>query len=303
MQDSGCPLKRWQFRLLVCAGLFFASPARSQSIEIAPRLTVEFPANGPDGAASTSAVIPRGEGSTVVAVVGAGADGSRPVLSAGGRTIAGEVIGWDPVSRLSFIRTGDGISANAPEWLDEVGPMANASLKAAVPGESQACQTRGWVKQVGGKVLPLALLKVSFTKAAPPAGTPLTNSSGQVVAVVFQSDGTANGGYAIPAEAVARVARDIPRQKRLVRGWIGLSLKPESPVPQVVRVLQDTPAAKAGIRAEDIVVAIGGKTIESYADAVNAFFYLLPGEPVLLQVSRGTERLDFHVTPMVQTTP
>ncbi len=161
----------------------------------------------------------------------------------------------------------------------------------------QACRATGWIKQVGNKVLPLALLQVSFNQAVPPPGTPLVDSQQRIAAIVFQSSGNGNIGYAIPADAVHRVRRDLANGGRLRRGWLGLSLRAESTSPKVVKVLANSPAANAGIQPADVLLSVDSRRIADYADAANAFFYLVPGQPVRVKLLRGTKPLEFTVTP------
>jgi S1-C subfamily serine protease len=159
------------------------------------------------------------------------------------------------------------------------------------------CRSNGWVKQVGGKILPLALLRVTFDRPVPPPGTPLISEDGEIVGIVFQASGSGNIGYVIPAEAVHRVRRDICEGGRLVRGWLGLALRAETESAKVVRVLPDSPAARSMILQGDVITRIGSRPIADYADAANAFFYLIPGEPVKVSLLRGVEQLEFTMIP------
>ena len=63
------------------------------------------------------------------------------------------------------------------------------------------------------------------------------------------------------------------------------------------RVLPDSPAEAAGIKPNDVLLSIGPRQIKDYADAANAFFYLIPGEPVKVRVLRGVDPLEFTLTP------
>ncbi|MBC7981294.1 MAG: serine protease [Armatimonadetes bacterium] len=233
----------------------------------------------------------------LVAIVAAGADPTNPKLQLGSRSVPVKVIGHDPVSRLGFIQAEGNVAPKAMEWVDEVGPSSTATLSVIEVGGSAKCRTTGWVKQVGGKILPFALLRVSFTLTVPPPGTPLLDEAGRVVAIVFQGAGTGNTGYAIPAEAVHRVRRDVSSDGRLIRGWLGLALRAESQIPLISRVLPDSPAALAGIKSNDVLLSIGSRQITDYADAANAFFYLIPGQPVNVKLLRGVEPLEFMLTP------
>jgi S1-C subfamily serine protease len=278
---------------LLSAGL---STSLAQPVAVSPRWQASFPA-ALNGNPSESAVVPVSDGSALVVVVAAGADATSPQLQLGKRETPASVIGHDPVSRLGFLQPGGGMNPKPMSWVESAESNSNTALNALEAGTTTKCRTAGWVNQVGGKILPFALLRVNFSRAVPSPGTPLLDAAGNVVAVVFQSAGSGDTGYAIPAEAVHRVHRDITSHGRLVRGWLGLSLRADSQIPKIIRVLPDSPAAAAGIRPEDVLLGIGSRQINSYADAANAFFYLIPGEPVKVTVQRGGEPLEFTLTP------
>ncbi|MES2660118.1 MAG: S1C family serine protease [Verrucomicrobiota bacterium] len=268
----------------------------AQPVAVAPRWQVNFPATA-NGIATESTAVPIDDGSTLVVVVAAGADPASPKLKVGNRLILVKVIGHDPVSRVGFIKVEGNEIPRSIEWSNEVGENAAAALRTMEAGGSFKCRATGWVKQVGGKILPLALLRVSFSRAVPPPGTPLIDEAGRVVAIVFQSAGNGNTGYAIPAEAVHRVKQDLGSGGKLVRGWLGLALRAESQLPQISRVLPDSPAAAAGIRVNDVILSIGARQVADYADAANAFFYLVPEQPVSVKLLRNAEQLEINLTP------
>lgn len=235
----------------------------------------------------------------MVVVVAAGSDPTSLQLQLGDRSIPFKVVGHDPVSRLGFINIVGNVIPSPAVWVEDASASMSASttLQFMEPGGPTRCRTTGWVKQVGGKILPLALLRVNFSRDVPPPGTPLTDSLGRIVGIVFQHSGTANVGYAIPAEAVRRVQQDICNGGQLVRGWLGLALRAESPTPVICRVLPNSPAAAAGIRPNDLLLSIGTRPVADYADAANAFFYLIPGQPVQVKLKRDSSQLEFTLTP------
>jgi S1-C subfamily serine protease len=250
-----------------------------------------------DGKASESVAIPMGNPSLLVTVVIPGANPQQPSLRMGGQNVATHVVGYDPVSRLGFLQAqGAGIPKSV-EWLDDAGGRIGTELRAMTPSGPVKCLTTGWVKQVGGKILPFALLRIQFDHLVPPPGTPLLDSRSRVVALVFQSTGTGSSACAIPAEAVHRVRRDVSNGGNLIRGWLGLTLHAESQLPRIVRVLPDSPAANAGILPADVLVGVGSRSISEYADAANAFFYLVPGQATAVKILRGTQAHEFNITP------
>lgn len=267
---------------------------------VIPILQVNF-ATESNGKTLESTAVPMEGNSVLVAVVAGGAAPQSLKLRIGNRQIPMKFIGHDPVSRLQFVQAEDRSTLKSVEWLNEIGASSNTSLIAMGPSGPVKCRSTGWVKQVGGKILPFALLRVTFGGIVPPAGTPLMDDSGRVAAIVFQDAGSGNVGYAIPAEAVHRVQQDICNGGQLIRGWLGLSLRAESQSPQVVRVLPDSPASTAGIRSGDVIAAIGTRLVTDYADAVNAFFYLIPGQPVKVKLLRGVDQLEFVLTPAKQS--
>ena len=117
-----------------------------------------------------STAVPLGSDSLLVAVVLPGADESKPALRLGNRPVVSRLVGYDPVSRLGFLRV-EARLAKAPEWLEEgAGASSGANLQRDGPRRCACqCRTTGWVKQVGGKILPLALLRVNFDRPVPPA--------------------------------------------------------------------------------------------------------------------------------------
>lgn len=276
--------------MAACLPLAFAEP-----VALSPRWYVNFSAT-PQGKAAESTAVPL-DGSLLVAVVASGADPAAAKVMLGNRPVSGKVLGFDPVSRLQFIRTDGAVPLKQNEWLAEVGANANSSLVAMTAAGPQECRSNGWIKQVGGKVLPFALLRVAFVKSVPASGTPLQDQAGRVVAILFQDAESGRTGYAIPCEAVRRVQRDVAGGGSLKRGWLGLALLAETQAPRIVRVLENSPAAEAGILPGDLLVKIGARPIADYADAANAFFYLIPGQVVKVKLLRGGKPMEFTLNP------
>lgn len=296
MVDLESPRRRWSVRMFGVMALCVVT-AVAEPVAVSPRLQVKFPALTGGKPAESAAVSLEG-GPLMVLVAAAGANPASPEMQLGARAVTVEVIGHDPVSRLVFIKVPDSVPAKNVEWLKEAGSQAEAGLQFMDADGPAKCRTTGWVKQVGGKILPLALLQVNFSKAVPQPGTPLLDDAGRVVGIVFQSAG-GNTGYAIPAEAVHRVRHDVcGASGQLTRGWLGLALQAESRVPQVSRVLPGSPAAAAGIQPNDVLTAVGPRRIADYADAANAFFYLIPGQPVKVKLLRAAEPLEYSLTPV-----
>ena len=295
MVDLEVLSRRWM-ALTLSGWVVFLSVSIAQPILLSPRWQATFTSKD-DGQQPDSTAVAVPGGSTMVVVVAAGSDPTSLKLQKGDHLIPTKLVGHDPVSRLAFVNLADDMMPKISAWVEDANASSSATLQSIEADGPIKCRTTGWVKQVAGKILPLALLRVNFSREVPPPGTPLTDKRGQVVGIVFQHSGSANIGYAIPAEAVRRVQQDICNGGHLIRGWLGLALRAESPTPTICRVLADSPAAAAGIRPNDLLLSIGTRQITDYADAANAFFYLIPGQPVTVKLQRDTGQLEFTLTP------
>jgi regulator of sigma E protease len=67
-------------------------------------------------------------------------------------------------------------------------------------------------------------------------------------------------------------------------------------------VLDDKPAAKAGIQPGDTIVAVNGRAVQQWYEMVEVL-KRSPGQQVRLTVARGTQRLPFTVQPYPDTVP
>ena len=291
MVDTEARRQHWfaPWTILLC--LFNISSALAIPVPLAK---VRF-SEGPESGNVTWAV-PWSDGKSWVVVLPTGVDFTKAILE-GEPQSALHWIGHDSVSRVGLVVRDGILPGNRLEWSERSDCGTPQPLLFYTPKGFLRCQSKGKVQKVGAKVLPLALMQVDFGQPVPIPGTPVMNQAEKIVGLVFQSAGGGNLGYVIPVEAVRRVQQDVSEGGAMIRGWIGLSLKAESPDPKIFRVLPDSPAAVAGILPNDVLVGIGTKNIASYPDAADAFFYLAPDEPVVVRLKRNSKTVEYRLTP------
>jgi serine protease Do len=138
------------------------------------------------------------------------------------------------------------------------------------------------------------------------SGGPLFNMAGQVVgistAIYSPSGANAGIGFATPSDLARPVIEALRRGGTVERGWLGVSVQDaatEEGAPRgaarrgvmIAGVERNSPAARAGLRAGDVVTALNGERIETSRALVRNVAAVPPGNTVKLSVLReGRER-------------
>jgi S1-C subfamily serine protease len=70
--------------------------------------------------------------------------------------------------------------------------------------------------------------------------------------------------------------------------------------PEVLEVLPETPAEKAGLTVGDRVTSFNGKKVEKANDVYELLFDLKPGAKVKIEYRRGEEKIEAETTLMAR---
>jgi serine protease Do len=135
------------------------------------------------------------------------------------------------------------------------------------------------------------------------SGGPLINMKGEVIGVnsniLSASGGNMGIGFAIPAKLVRKVYDQLVAQGSVTRGWLGVTIG--NLTPDLARgfglegkkgalvqdlVGEDSPAARAGIKAGDVIVEFNGRKVESDHELVQLVADVNPGESVEVKFYR-----------------
>ncbi|HXG52830.1 MAG TPA: DegQ family serine endoprotease [candidate division Zixibacteria bacterium] len=144
------------------------------------------------------------------------------------------------------------------------------------------------------------------------SGGPLINLRGEVVGIntaIFSRTGANIGiGFAIPINLAKELLPELKTRGRVTRGWLGVSVQKVTPEiadslgmerpggALVASVVPGSPAAKAGIRARDVIVEYGGKAVKESSDLPWMVARTRPGSRVDIVVLRDKKRLTLAVT-------
>jgi serine protease Do len=139
------------------------------------------------------------------------------------------------------------------------------------------------------------------------SGGPLFNMRGEVIGINTAIVGGGTGiGFAVPANMATALLPQLQKGK-IQRGWLGVSVQDLSdelaralkvPVQKgaiVTDVQGDTPAAKAGLKTDDVITAIEGTPVESSRGLTRDIGFRAPGETVKLTVFRNGKQQQVQV--------
>ena len=143
------------------------------------------------------------------------------------------------------------------------------------------------------------------------SGGPLIDINGKVIgvntAILSTSGGSGGLGFAIPSNLVSVVKDSIISTGKFEKPYIGvylnnldsekikaLNIKSTNGV-LITKVIENGPAAKAGMQANDVVVAVNGKSVNSAGAFIGELAAKKIGETVELSIIRNSQTLKIRV--------
>ena len=144
------------------------------------------------------------------------------------------------------------------------------------------------------------------------SGGPLFNQQGEVVGVnsrIFSGTGGYMGlSFSIPIDVAMEVADQLKRNGKVTRSYLGVSLqdidrnlaesyklsKPEGSL--VTQIAPNSPAAKAGLQAGDVILKYNGTDISRTSELLNYLNRSAPKQQIQLEVLRDDKRRNISAT-------
>ncbi|MDW8104845.1 MAG: trypsin-like peptidase domain-containing protein [Armatimonadota bacterium] len=264
-----------------------------------------------------------------------GAETCTVRLATGGR-VTGRVVNVDDVTNLALVKIprttlpplplGDSDRVEQGSLVVCMGTIGGYERSLAL------CVVAGRERTgvIGQQQFLSNLIQISGAVGAGSSGAPVVNSRGEVVGVIVASIapgtlfrppsteenrrfgtalpmlgtslemsllGTTGGALAVPINDVKAVLDEM-RAGRLRRPFLGVMPADRDGVEgaEVVRVVPNSPAARAGIRLGDVILSLNNVPVRRAADVTSLLRRLKPGDRIQVEILRGSQRLRLSVT-------
>ncbi len=247
------------------------------------------------------------------------------VRTASGYEYEAEVIGADPQTDLAVIKVepeeeittipfGDSEAIKVGDWAIAIGnPFPQQGLDRTVTVGVISAKGRSNLR-FGHENTPQYQNYIQTDASINPgnSGGPLLNLAGQCVGVnaaISSPTGSSVGiGFAIPINLAKAIVPDLIEKGRAIRGWLGVYLSSVTEREAKKRgldavhgiiidsVLNDSPAKRAGLQEDDIVLEFNGQDVKNSNQFMVLVSTLRAGMDVPVSVMRGTKNIELVAT-------
>ena len=237
-----------------------------------------------------------------------------------GRRVPGRLVGQDKITDLAVVQLdGSGPWPTAPLGDSDQLRVGDWAIAVGNPFGLENTVTLGIVSNLNRNVSQLGIsgkrLDLIQTDAAinpGNSGGPLLNSEGNVVGIntLVRSGPGAGLGFAIPINRARTIAQQLVERGRASHPMVGVGLSPvpsarsgeaNSPGAVIRSVVPGGPAARAGLKVDDVIVSVEGLPIDGPAEVVSAIDRHGVGRPITFGLIRGDSRIELAVTPVELT--
>jgi S1-C subfamily serine protease len=256
------------------------------------------------------------------------------VVLADGRTFEGEVAGIDTYTDLAFVRieaTGLPLAELGDSSAIRIGQLAIAmgDPLGEFPGSVSAGIVSGLDRSVvvsdrtrGGATRLSHLIQTDAAINPGNSGGPLLDGDGKVIGINTAQAGSAEGiGFAIPIDLARPIITQVEAGQPIARPWIGIhyqvldaqvaedndlsvqqgawihvTASDEAPGEAPDAIVADSPAADAGLQAEDIITTVEGQQIDREHPLDLVLLTHAPGDTITLSVLRDGATVSVDVT-------
>jgi len=249
----------------------------------------------------------------------------------GGQEYTARVIGSDPISDIAVIKItgnkdfpyakiGNSKNMKVGDWVIAIGsPFGlDQSVTAGIISATGRTFEDGGGPSIGSQFNDYLQTDASINRGN--SGGPLVNMNAEVVGInsfiSTPSGASAGVGFAVPSHLFVKIYNQILQTGKVSRGWVGVSMNGQPFTPAMAKFFgvkqgsgvlitqlsdekgkagNNGPAAKAGMKPEDVVIEFDGKKILNNQDFRLAVADTAPGKKVTIKVVRQGKEMPFDV--------
>jgi putative serine protease PepD len=218
-----------------------------------------------------------------------------------GPTVAASVIGKDEETDIAVLAVPpEGLNlrplelgdSDAVHPGDRVLAVGNPTGAGATAGSGRISAADRRIEAPGGYVID-GLFETDAVIAPPSSGGPLLGPDGRVIGITSRlEDDTA---YAIPANVARDVLAQLEEHHKVIRPYIGVRGRAIGAGVEMVDVHAGGPAARAGLRTGDVVIALDGVDVNTLGGLFDEVERRSVGDSVELAVLRDGAVLELAV--------
>ena len=231
-----------------------------------------------------------------------------------GRAFDGEIVGRDPLTDVALVRLKGKFDALPAVKLGDSGALKVGDWVVAIGNPFGLAQSvsAGIISALDRKIGASQYDQFLQTDAAinpGNSGGPLFSMKGDVIGINTAIIGAATGiGFAVPSNLVKALLPQLEKQGYVTRGWLGVGIQDLTPpmakalaVPTpdgalISSVNENAPAQKAGVKEDDVIVAVDGEKVSSSAGLTRLVALKRPDTVATLAVIRNGKPLELKVT-------
>ena len=227
-----------------------------------------------------------------------------------GQILEAQIVGTDQYTDLAVLKVKGENLHKIPQPDSEGVEVGDMVMAIGNPFDLGQTVTHGMVSRAGRNGLSnfVDFIQTDAVLNQGNSGGALVDSNGTLVGITnanFQVRDARNGvrnvdgiNFAVPYELAKRVMDEIITNGKVVRGqlgFIGGELRGRPGV-IVTAVAKQSPAEKAGLKPNDIIMAINGVRLESASKTLDMIAETKPGTTLNIEVSRNGKSIDMDVT-------
>jgi len=227
-------------------------------------------------------------------------EGDVQIVPADGSTVAATIVGRDHTTDIALLRADTSI---APVKLAPTVPaLGSLSVVVATVRDAPSAALgmvsvsgKGWRSLRGGEIDARIELDVRLRPSQ--EGGLAVDASGEAFGMAVLGPRRV---LVIPTATIERIAPQLESRGRIARGYLGLGLQPlrldDGMGAMVMNVDKAGPAAAAGIRQGDVIVAVNDQKLSGVRALLRTLGPASVGRVVDVAVRRGGEPASFRVT-------